>query len=288
MPLLLKLTQAKGNSYQIHLKPGHSHPRWRPKAEAWYYFATGCLTLGVREEADWSEYEKTVREIAARMTALSREVRENGLNLEKAKNKAAKIVRDNNPSRFVNQITAREGEVYDLSACGLHHSWEEDPRLAPRGNLVYEIQEDVPDEASSIRCFDKGKIKDDGSLREIHLDDYFRFIDRSPEANDPDAARRQPKLVEKFSGGQTERLMTSPRYHLELITLSGAVSGRSTDASRGFHHLFAKTGSVAINYGRGRSCRLEPGTSVIIPAALGSYELSVSGDRKAEIIKSYV
>lgn len=288
MPLLLKLTQAKDNSYQIHLPHRVKHPRWQPKAEAWYYFETGLLTLGVKENISWNDYEKTVKAVQAKMETLSRQAGAGKLQLDEARTQASRFIKTHNPADYVNYITAQSGEVWDLSSGGLHHSWEEDEQLAPHGNVLFEIQEDVPDEISSIRAFDKGKVKDDGSIRAVHIDNYFQFIDRSPKTNYPDLARHQPKTIAETSGGRVEQLLATPYYTLELMVVKHHLSGASTNTQDRFHHLFVKTGSVRIDYGRNRRFKLTQGSSVLIPGCLGEYELTNQGKNKAEVIKSFI
>lgn len=288
MPLLIKLTQAKGNSYQIHLKHDVCHPHWKPKAEAWYYLDRGLITLGTRPNINWVDYGKTVKAIANKMATLSQQVKENKLVLEEAQMKAQEFIKNHDPSVFVNHVTPQEGEVWDLSAGGQHHSWEENESIAPRGNLLYEIQEDVPDEVSTIRAFDKGKIKDDGSIRDLHLDDYFQFIDRSSGANSPSVARRQPILLEKSSGGEVTRLLGTPFFALDLLTITGDFSTKATRTKNFFHHLFAKTGQVIIHYGCHQEFRVAQGSSVLIPANMEEYALSNDGESQAEVIKSFI
>ena len=49
MPLLIKFTQALGNSFQLHIKPDQQSEKWQPKAESWYYFEKGLLTFGIKK-----------------------------------------------------------------------------------------------------------------------------------------------------------------------------------------------------------------------------------------------
>ena len=56
------------------------------------------------------------------------------------------------PWQFVQTKYAEAGEVFDMSAGGLHHSWEEDLEL-PAGNILYEVQEDRMDPISTVRAF---------------------------------------------------------------------------------------------------------------------------------------
>src|SRR6185437_8295859 len=52
LALLIKYTQALGNSFQVHIKDGVTHPQWKPKPESWYYFEPGLITLGVKPGID--------------------------------------------------------------------------------------------------------------------------------------------------------------------------------------------------------------------------------------------
>ncbi|MDO8451343.1 MAG: hypothetical protein Q7S76_00555, partial [bacterium] len=47
MPLLIKFTQALGNSFQLHVPSGTAEPAWKPKPESWYYLENGVVTFGI-------------------------------------------------------------------------------------------------------------------------------------------------------------------------------------------------------------------------------------------------
>ncbi len=79
-------------------------------------------------------------------------------------------------------MEAHTDDVIDLTAGGIHHSWEEDNDRFPDGNLVYEVQVDVPDDRCSMRGFDKGKFLDDGGLRPTHVADYLATIEQDAGA----------------------------------------------------------------------------------------------------------
>ena len=51
MPLLVKTNRAKGNSFQIHIKPGIDNPRWKAKPESWYFMEDSRVTCGINKGA---------------------------------------------------------------------------------------------------------------------------------------------------------------------------------------------------------------------------------------------
>ena len=74
MPLLIKLTQAKGNSFQLHIKPGVKHERWVPKSESWYYFEKGKADLRHKRGIPMTDYKNACVEIDRYMQDLGQEV----------------------------------------------------------------------------------------------------------------------------------------------------------------------------------------------------------------------
>ena len=55
---LIKFTQAKGNSFQLHIKPDANDSKWKQKAESWYYLEDGKATFGIKKGADIEKYKK--------------------------------------------------------------------------------------------------------------------------------------------------------------------------------------------------------------------------------------
>jgi len=145
MPLLIKLNQASGNSFQVHLPPNKTHPRWKPKAESWYYLEDGRLTFGIKKGIDVEEYKRVCYEIDAFMKDLSQKVEAQELSLEAARSKASQFVKTANPWAFVNVHEAKKNSIIDLSRGGIHHSWEENSDPTSPGNVIYEVQQDVMD-----------------------------------------------------------------------------------------------------------------------------------------------
>lgn len=273
MMILNKLTQAKGNSFQIHVKPGTTDKRWILKPESWYYFEDGYMTCGVKKGADLEAYKKTCKEIEALMKQLSSEVIDGSKSLESARAEAKKEIARLNPWQFVNRVDVKKNDLIDMSSGAVHHSWEEDAGRYPLGNVLYELQYDVMDPYCTIRAFDQGKIKDDGTIREIHIDDYFKYIERGVEANDP------ANLTHKREG---EHLLKTPYYSLDILELS---EKRTVHPGETFNHLFVKEGDVKITAG-GVTVHVTAGHSAFIPPHTRSYV--IEPNQPSVILKTYI
>lgn len=254
---LIKFTQAKGNSFQLHKKPDNADLNWQPKAESWYYFEPGKITFGIRPQADMDEYKNVCKEIETKMKELSARVQSKQISADEARTQAKVFISEKNPWRFVNVHYVPTDGVVDLSGGGLHHSWEEDTVRCPLGNVLYEVQQDVMDPVSTIRSFDQGKIMDDGAIRSIHIDDYFRHIDTSPERN-----------TLSLKPGQEGLLFDSEHYKLKKISYTKP-SQEVADGS--FHHLFVKQGKVTVSaggvtvtVGEGHSCFVPEGAAYVV------------------------
>lgn len=255
---LIKFTQAKGNSFQLHIKPETEDKRWQQKAESWYYFEDGKITYGVKKGIRIDEYKRTCMAINDEMKKLSNMFVGGVITKEDAKGKATLYIKEKNPWQFVNVCEVKKGDIVDLSGGGLHHSWEEDGVNYPMGNVLYEVQQDVMDPVCTIRSFDQGKFKDDGTIREIHVDDYFKYIDLDEKKNTLN--------IEKNKG---EVLFDTTHYSLSLLTLS---QSRKMESETSFHHLFVKEGEITLDDTAGNSITIGQGHSGFIPKGI-SYEI---------------
>ena len=259
MPILIKFTQALGNSFQLHRTPGASGEKWEPKAESWYFFEDGVLTLGIKKGIDIGRYKEVCLRIEAKMKQLSEKVRQGIAVLLQAKQEAMAFIKNEDPWQFVNTQRVAKHTLVDLSGGGLHHSWEEDP-ASSLGNIIYEVQQDVPDDVSTVRSFDQGKFKEDGSVRTIHIEDYFRLLDTEEKRNNFTSAQRTP---------QGRHLLSTSYYSLDVLEIEKAMQ-ESTGAS--FNHLFVREGAVEISTSE-CSIKLTKGHSCFIPHDVRSYHL---------------
>ncbi len=273
MMILIKINQAMGNSFQVHVHPGTVDKRWLPKPESWYYFEDGLITCGIKKGVDLRAYEKTCKEIEAIMKRLSGEVRDGIKTLETARAEAKAEIARLDPWQYVNKVEVKKNDVVDMSSGAVHHNWEEDAQRFPLGNVCYEIQYDVMDPYCTIRSFDNGKIKDDGTIREIHIDDYFKYLDRSESANNPANLKRVR---------DGEHLLKTPYYSLDVMELAGERTEKTGDS---FHHLFVKEGAVNIAAG-GVTVHVTAGHSAFIPPHTDSY--TIMPETPSVILKTYV
>jgi mannose-6-phosphate isomerase class I len=293
--MLNKLTQALGNSFQIHIKPeDESTSAWQAKPESWYYLSHGCLTIGTKKGIDRNAYQTICHTINAYMHALVERVKQSKLTLEQARADARSYIAQHDPHQFVNYVEVEPGTIVDMSAGGVHHSWEQDLTRFPDGNILYEVQRNRMDDISTLRCFDQGKITEHGTLRDISIDDYFRFIDRSETANDPNLKILKPRTIPFAGGGIIDELAHTSEYVLERICLDkNEAASRGIALDHRYHHLYIQSGSVELTWdGREsgeREVILQEGWSYLIPAALRSYALGLtSGSTQAEILRSHV
>ncbi|HNT29501.1 MAG TPA: hypothetical protein PKL83_00940 [bacterium] len=287
MPLLIKFTQALGNSFQLHVKEeAEEEDGWLAKPESWYFLEPGLVTLGIRPGADVEEYHRVCEAIEELMQELSDQIRSGAVSLEAGRERATAAVQELDPWQFVNRFPVQSGTVIDPSAGGIHHSWEEDSEICPLGNIVYEVQLDRPDERSTMRSFDKGKIRDDGTIRAVQVTDYFTHLDSSPAANDLSILVREPERVPS-STGQADLLFATRQYACRRIRLSAADSMHRDETADSFHHLFVSQGEVEVSC-NGIAYVLGQGQAVIIPANFGVYFLGAVAGCEAEVLETRV
>lgn len=284
MPLLLKLTQALGNSFQLHVSDGVNHPKWKAKPESWYYFEDGLITCGVKKDTNWHEYQKAVTELDKEIQRISGNVRAGSLLYEDAKTQIDMCIRRYNPWQYVNIVRVEKGTLLDLSSCGIHHSWEEDLKTIPLGNVLYEIQLNVMDDVATIRNFDKGKIGKDGILRPLQIDDYFALADRSATANDPNTHMRSAKMIYQSADLTRERILETKHYSMDRVKLNNKGSEFVDDIDT-FRHLFVRSGAISVSAG-GMTIEASTGHSVFVPAGSREYGIKSTEDN-TEVLISY-
>jgi hypothetical protein len=282
--ILIKYTQALGNSFQVHMKSNATHPKWRPKPESWYYFERGLVTLGAKPGVDWDAYEKASVAIDEGMKKLGEKVSLKELGFGEAKNKAAQLIEAHDPWQFVNLVIVEKDQLIDMSGGGIHHSWEEDAAALPFGNVLYEIQSEAMDNISTFRNFDKGKMEADGTVRQLRINEYFEFIDRSPEANDPASHIAHSRVIKQNGTYKLELLLESAFYNMDKLTIFEKGSSFAS-AIKGYKHLFVKSGSARISTDA-HGVTVTTGHSCFVPAAAGQYRID-SLDDNVEIIICY-
>jgi mannose-6-phosphate isomerase class I len=272
--LLIKLTQAYNNSYQIHIKSNVVDPAWQAKPESWYYFEDGIVSIGIKPNIDINLYKNACINIDIQMRSLSDGVIKKTISLDEAKIQAQKLVSKYNPKQYVNVHYVKKNEIIDLSAGGIHHSWEQDLSKLPNGNILYEVQKDVIDSISTLRSFDQGKIKDDGTIRKINIDDYFKYIDINPEINNIN------NLIKSKVGNQ---IFKNQYYSMDELMIVNEYTDITSNKNI---HLFVRSGSVIVKTSEGEII-LNQGTSGLVPYIVNKYIIKPLKNNTT-ILKTYI
>lgn len=256
--MLIKINQSLGNSFQIHIKPSQENNKWQAKPESWYYLENGYITFGINNKTDLNLYKSACYKIDQKMQELSQDVKNKVRSFDQAKKDAKIFVKQINPWQFVNSYNIAKDTFIDLSSGGIHHSWEDNLKEYPLGNVLYEVQRDVMDPVSTIRAFDQGKIADDGKIRKLNIKDYFKYLDITLEHNQLKINR--PVL-------NNSRLAANPNYCLDRLIINNDL----TDSTNGsFVHLFVRSGKIKVIANDG-SVIVNQGHSCFIPEIVAKY-----------------
>lgn len=270
MPLLIKINQALGNSFQLHIRPDEKSDKWLPKPESWYFLENGFISLGIKEGISVEQYKKTCLEIYHYMQNISQLIQKNELSLEEARQQAYEFIKEKDPWRFVNLYPTQKNDLIDLSMGAIHHSWEENQEKAPLGNVVYEVQLDASDDAATIRSFDQGKIKDDGTIRKLDIEDYFEHLDTDPEHNKLEYLRRT---------AEGEKLLETRFYSVNLFEIT---TKKEQSTAGKFRHLYVRDGDITVAAG-GTEIRVTRGHSCFIPSTCENFDIETITEQSVVI-----
>ena len=143
------------------------------------------------------------------------------------------------------------------------------------GIVLYELQEysDV-----TYRLYDYGRVQDDGTRRQLHVEqslDVMRYT--------PAAGRFTPVALPDAALPHGRRVLAACRYFvLEELRLVGAWERVTAGAS--CEILSVLEGKCVITAREGESVVLRRGETVVLPARLGAYRL----EGEARVVRSYV
>ena len=157
----------------------------------------------------------------------------------------------------------------------------------------------LTDDNSSIRGFDKGKFKADGTVRPLDVDTYFDHIDRRPEVNIPDQAIVKPKVRQLAEGTIRRYDFDTGLYAFTVLETSKpnpersfrqSFHGRFTSATDSYHHIYADEGPVLITFESGHApVAVSKGYSVFLSGSTGVYGINpLSAGRPAVVAIAYV
>ncbi len=284
---LIKFTQAKGNSFQIHIKTGIKSDRWIAKPESWYFLENGLATLGLSNINRVEEYKKACLELEKIVVNYGSKIRKGEIPLNEAQAKVKNEIDKINIYQYVNLLNIEKNSVIDLSQGGVHHSWEEASHNLPLGNIVYEVQVDVMDDVSTMRSFDKGKIQEGGKTRTLTIEDYFHYIDITKENNNPQSLITKPREIYKDTNCVVENVFATEFYSMDKIDFNDKIPMQFTITNnQSFHHIFVLNGEV--NYQDSEvELTISKGHSIFIPAIVMEYNLESLSD-KCEVLKTFI
>ena len=135
-----------------------------------------------------------------------------------------------------------------------------------KGIVLAEIQQNSD---LTYRIYDYGRLQDDGTPRELHLDKARQAIDWQPAPTfvaDPLEVRRK---------GGVSRILAACRYFAaEQVHVDGLF--RRDTRGYSFHILLCDSGRVRVNAG-GVECPIVAGQALMVPGVARKYELEGAG-----------
>lgn len=163
-------------------------------------------------------------------------------------------VEDCSVAKLLNEIPVQKGSAAFVPGGRVHS--------IATGCLLLEVQQCSN---TTFRAYDWGRLGNDGKPRQLHMEQAMQVIDF---ADDADPVCQPSPIVD---GVRT--ICATPYFVLEELTVSGEMSSIANGQS--FHVLFSAEGEFEIAYGVEGLLVVPAGTSVLIPAELGAYVLSV-------------
>jgi hypothetical protein len=191
-------------------------------------------------------------------------------------------LRDGTPldiERFVQTVPARRHQLYLVPAGTPHGSGE--------GNVVLEIS--ATPYLYSLRFYDWLRANLDGELRPVQLGHAFANL--APERRGPAVPHElvpEPLTVRE---GEGYRELSFPRhpdlfFSVHRIDFDSPVPDRTGDR---FHLLNLVEGDdIEVRTTAGRRHRLSYAETVVVPAAVGQYELVPLGPGARKVVKAFV
>lgn len=251
-----------GGDLSVHCHPGQTYMRevfGHPVAQHETYYvmvdrADGRIFLGLRDETDVAAF-RSAAELSLRDRA--------PLDIE----------------RFVQTVPARRHQLYLVPAGTPHGSRE--------GMVVLEIS--ATPYLYSLRFYDWLREDVDGSLRPVQLDHAFANLvpERRGEIVPRDLVP-EPIGVRDADGYTEVAFPRHPEisFSVHRIDFTGSVPDRTNDR---FHVLnLVEGGDIEVRTADGRAHRLGYAETIVVPAAVGRYELVPLCDGPHKVVKAFV
>ncbi len=170
----------------------------------------------------------------------------------------SRAIRDGTVAGLLAEAPAAAGDVIYIPGGRIH--------AVGAGCLLLEIAQNSD---TTFRVFDWNRLGRDGRPRALQVDRALRCI----RWHDPAPARVPAPAVAPAAGVILERFV-APGFRLDQLAV-GATLACSTEG-RGFQLLFVEEGAVQVRADHGAAAA-PAGTTVLIPAAAGAYEITGQG-----------
>ena len=259
-PILGKLIDAEDHlSVQVHPSDDYEglSPDEAGKPESWYILEArkGCgLFLGLKDDISQERLRSAIE-------------------------------KDEDVSQYLNFVEVKRGDFYVIDAGTIHAigagvTLIEPQKIAPkRSGKTYRVWD-------WNRKYDaQGRKDPQGRPRELHIEDSFKVIDFDAPRGDAFIKHIQPKpQVMQQNGNSIETLcVETENFGVSRISLANHESLKE-DCRNSFHGIIPYDGEIEM-YAQGKKIADIPcGQSVILPAALGEYELKSAS---ASAVKVY-
>lgn len=189
-----------------------------------------------------------------------------GLNQQITRDSFRYAIEKGDLGKYLQRIQIKKGDHICVPSETLHAILE--------GVLIVEIQQNSN---TTYRVYDWNRLGDDGKPRELHIDkalDVINFDQVGCSLSDPEQ-KEQGKgcTVEELCKNQ---YFTTDRYQLdEGVVVRGLCDGSTLEI------WGVLSGSIEIN-----KLRIDPVTFVLLPAAMGEYE--IKANKTSTLLRTYV
>lgn len=179
-------------------------------------------------------------------------------------------IREADPSKQLQQFPAVKGDAYFIPSGRVH--------TMSGGNLVLEVSQNSD---TSFRLMDWGRLDENGEKRELHVHDAttcMDFIDRTVSricgASNSTSHNRKYPLVNRCPHFHCDELMLVANWR--DTTGNGYSCHILTAVNRGFDVITDRAKPVHVRFGE----------SVLIPACIGEYLISVEPGVETDVIRT--
>ena len=181
----------------------------------------------------------------------------------------AMATRENRVEECVNWVPLAAGDVIPIPPGTLH--------TVGGGVLLAEIEQTSD---CTYRVFDWNRLGSDGKPREIHMEKALEAIDFSPATRGPDKV--EPRLL-KENGYQQFLLYACDKFVMELFEIP---AGSKVDQWRDVFSTYMVLEGLARFVHGGCSVQADKGDSVLMPAAIGHFQIRAPDKSPLRILKA--